>query len=137
MRIVIDTKLWLSGLMLPASVPGRLIRAVASGDVIAVTSDPLIEEIGTALQYPKVRKRIALTDAALARFLAELPYVTDVVDIADVAASVPRDRRDDVVLATFMTGAADHLISGDSDLLDLRPGYTVVTAREFRDQHLR
>lgn len=137
MRVVIDTNIWLSGLMLPASVPGRLIRAVASGDVVAVTSDPLLQEIGTALQYPKVRKRITLSDAELSRFLAELRYVTDVVDISGVAARVPKDRRDDIVLATFLAGGAEYLISGDTDLNDLRQTFPVVTVREFCDQHLR
>ena len=27
MRVVIDTNLWLSGLMLPGSVPGHIVRA--------------------------------------------------------------------------------------------------------------
>lgn len=52
MRVVIDTNLWLSGLMLPLNVPGRLIRAVVAGHVAAVSSEPLLAEIGVALQYP-------------------------------------------------------------------------------------
>lgn len=137
MRVVIDTNLWLSGLMLPASVPGHIIRAALTGQIIAVTSEPLCDEIGAALQYPKVRQRIALNDEDLQRFLAELRYTTELVDIAGVKARVPRDRRDDLVLATFIASQADHLLSGDADLQALRPTVPVLTAREFYDQHLR
>jgi putative PIN family toxin of toxin-antitoxin system len=137
MRVVIDTNLWLSGLMLPTSVPGLLVRAVVAGEIVAVTSEPLLQEIGAALHYPKVRKRIALTDEQLRRFLTELRYVTEVVDIAGVVAEVPKDRRDDFILATFIASGADYLISGDSDLGDLRARFAILTAREFCDQHLR
>jgi uncharacterized protein len=137
MRVVIDTNLWLSGLMLPLSVPGRLIRAVVAGQIAAVSSEPLLTEIGVALQYPKVRRRIPLTDELLRRFVAELRYVTEVVAIDGVTAEVPADRRDDFILATFIASDADYLISGDADLTALRPRFAVVTAREFCDQHLR
>jgi len=137
MRVVFDTNLWLSGLMLPASVPGLLVRAVVAGEIVAVTSEPLLQEIGAALHYPKVRKRIALTDEQLRRFLTELRYVTEVVDIVGVVAEVPKDRRDNFILATFIASGADYLISGDSDLADLRARFAILTAREFRDQHLR
>lgn len=137
MRVVIDTNVWLSGLMLPLSVPGRLIRAVVAGQVTAVSSEPLLSEIGIAPQYPKVRRRIPLTDETLHRFVAELRYVTEVVGIDGVAAEVPADRRDDFILATFIASGADYLVSGDSDLTALRNRFAVVTAREFCDQHLR
>jgi len=61
MRVVIDTNPWLSGLMLPASVPGHIVRAALTGQIIAITSEPLCDEIGVALHYPKIRRRIALT----------------------------------------------------------------------------
>ena len=37
----------------------------------------------------------------------------------------------------FIASGADYLISGDSDLADLRAQFAILTAREFRDQHLR
>lgn len=89
------------------------------------------------MHYPKVRKRIALTDEQLLRFLTELRYVTEVVELSGVVAEVPKDRRDDFILATFIATGADYLISGDSHLADLRAQAAILTAREFCDQHLR
>ena len=96
-----------------------------------------LQEIGAALHYPKVRKRIALTDEQLRRFLTELRYVTEVVELSGVVAEVPKDRRDDFIPATFIASGADYLISGDLDLADLRAQFAILTAREFCDQHLR
>ena len=38
MRVVIDTNLWLSGLMLPTSEPGLRVRAVVAGEMVAVNA---------------------------------------------------------------------------------------------------
>ena len=136
MRVVIDTNVWMSGLMLPGSVPGRIVRAASMAQVTAVLSEPLLQELRLALQYRRIRPRIALSDEELERFLAELRYVAEMVDISGSRAQVPRDRNDDMVLATFLASGADFLLTGDEDLLSLRPDYSILTAREFHDQHL-
>jgi putative PIN family toxin of toxin-antitoxin system len=137
MRVVIDTNLWLSGLMLPGSVPGQIVRAASKAEITAILSEPMLQELRLALHYRRVRPRIPLSDEELERYLAELHYVAEIVDIAGSTARVPRDRRDDVVLATFLASRADYLLTGDDDLLALRPDHAILTAREFYDQHLR
>jgi len=137
MRIVIDTNLWLSGLMLPGSVPGHIVRAASMAQFTAVLSEPMLQELRLALHYRRVRPRIALSDDELERYLAELRYIAEMVDIAGSTARVPRDRRDDFVLATYLTSGADCLLTGDEDLLSLRTHHSILTAREFYDQHLR
>jgi putative PIN family toxin of toxin-antitoxin system len=62
MRIIIDTNVFVSGLMLPASMPGRILRAAIAGDFEIVLCEAMLEEISAALHYPKVRKRISLSD---------------------------------------------------------------------------
>ena len=137
MRVVIDTNLWLSGLMLPGSVPGRIVRAASMAQIMAVLSEPMLQELRLAFHYPRVRPRIALSEEELERYLAELRYIAEMVDIAGSTARVPRDRRDDIVLATYLAGGADYLLTGDDDLLSLRTNHSILTAREFYDQHLR
>jgi len=137
MRVVIDTNLWLSGLMLPGSVPGQIVRAASTAQITAILSEPMLQELRRALHYRRIRPRIALADEELERYLAELHYIAEMVDIADSTARVPRDRRDDIVLATYLASSADYLLTGDDDLLSLRPDHSILTAREFYDQHLR
>jgi putative PIN family toxin of toxin-antitoxin system len=136
MRIVIDTNVLLSGLMLPASIPGHVVRAALTGDVSCVSSEELHAELSRALFYPRVRSRVRLADEELQRFLAELRYVVEFVDIGRARVHVPRDRGDDAVLGTFVASRAEYLVSGDDDLLSLRPRYAVLTAREFYERHL-
>ncbi len=69
MRVVIDTNVFVSGLMLPASVPGRILSAAHAGSFDIVLSEPILEEISATLHYPKIRKRIDLSHDELTRYL--------------------------------------------------------------------
>jgi putative PIN family toxin of toxin-antitoxin system len=136
MRVVIDTNVFVSGLMLPASTPGRILAAAIAGGFEIVLCEAMIEEIGAALRYPKVRKRISLSDDELDRYVQALRFMADVVEPAGVAATVPGDRDDDVILATLVVAKADWLVTGDAALLDLADRYPIVTPAEFAVRHL-
>lgn len=138
MRVVLDTNVWLSGLMLPASLPGQIVRAWRSARLALMLSDPLFEELSRALRYPKTRARMSLDDRELERWLAELRYLVEWVDLAATpSARVPRDRRDDPILTTLIASRADALVTGDRDLLDLAARFAILTPREFVDHYLR
>ena len=66
--------------MLPASGPGRIVAAGLAGQFEIVLSDAILEEISAALHYPKVRKRIALTDDELERYTQSLRFIAQIVD---------------------------------------------------------
>ena len=85
MRVVIDTSVFVSGLMLRASVPGRILASANGGGFDIVLCEPILQEIAAALHYPKVRKRIALSDEELDRYVQALRFVLDMVDPAGVA----------------------------------------------------
>jgi putative PIN family toxin of toxin-antitoxin system len=137
MRVVIDTNVWLSGLMLPGGIPGHIVRAASTNEITAVFSDPMLSELRLALEYRRIRPRIQLSDEELERYLTELRYMAEIVDIRDTRTRVPRDRKDDMILATYLASGADYLLTGDDDLLVLRSQHEVLTPREFYDRHLR
>lgn len=136
MRVVIDTNVFVSGLMLPASVPGRILAAAITGGFELVLCEAIVEEVSAALRYPKVRKRITLSDDELDRYVQALRFVADIVDPAGVVVQVPDDRDDDVILATLITAKADWLITGDAALLALANQYPILTPAEFAARHL-
>jgi uncharacterized protein len=136
MRVVIDTNVFVSGLMLPTSVPGRVLAAAIAGGFEMVLCEAMLEEIGAALRYPKVRKRIALSDDELDRYVQALRFIADVVDPAGATVSVPGDRDDDVILATLVVGKAEWLVTGDTALLALADKYPIATPAEFAARHL-
>jgi putative PIN family toxin of toxin-antitoxin system len=136
MRVVIDTNVFVSGLMLPTSVPGRILAAGFAGGFEIVLCEAMLQEIGTALRYPKVRKRIALSDEELDRYVQALRFMADVVEPAGVAVSVPGDRGDDVILATLVVAKVDWLVTGDAALLALANRYPIANPAEFAARHL-
>jgi len=107
MRVVIDTNVFVSGSMLPDSIPGRILAAAIVGGFEIVLCEAIVEEISAALRYPKVRKRIALSDDELDRYVQALRFMADMVDPASVVVEVPGDRNDDVILATLVVAKAD------------------------------
>lgn len=136
MRVVVDTNVLVSGLMLPASVPGRILAAARGGGFEIVLSEAILGEVGTALRYPRVRKRIPLSDDDLDRFLQVLRFIAEIVDPANIAVQVPGDEDDAVILATLVAAKADWLVTGDSALLALADRYPIVTPAEFATRHL-
>ena len=136
MRVVIDTNVFVSGLMLPASVPDRILAAAHAGGFEIVLCEPILEEISVALRYPKVRKRIALSDEELDRYVQALRYVADVADPTGIVVDVPDDKDDEVILATLVVAKADWLVTGDAALLALANRYPIVTPAAFAARHL-
>lgn len=134
MRIVLDTNVLVSGILLPGSTPGRVLDAWRKSCFTLVLSDEMLEEMGRVLRYPKIAKRldrIGTTGDEVGHLLALMRFQADFVDITPVAASVPDDPDDAKILATFIAGKADYLVSGDADLLALRDQYPILTPQEF------
>jgi putative PIN family toxin of toxin-antitoxin system len=136
MRVVIDTNVFVSGLMLPTSVPGRILTAAITGGFEIVLCDVMLEEVAAALHYPKVRRRIALSNEELDRYVQALRFMADVVDPSGAGVSVPGDPDDDVVLGTLVVGKADWLVTGDTALLTLADKFPICTPAEFASRHL-
>jgi len=117
--------------MLPDSVPGRIVAAWRSAKIELAISEPLLDEIGRVLSYPKIQERLRWGQDEIARFLLLLRFKADVVDITGEKSSVPGDPGDDPVLAALLAAGADCLVSGDGDLLALRDRFPILTPAEF------
>ncbi|MEW6775911.1 MAG: putative toxin-antitoxin system toxin component, PIN family [Bdellovibrionota bacterium] len=135
MRIVLDTNVFVSAMLVPASIPARIMDAWRSGSFVLVTSEVLLEELEEVLFRRKIRRRLELSDEEIRSYLALIPFNADVVAPAPVVPHVPRDRDDKMVLGTFLAGKADYLITGDEDLLELAGRYSIVTPAEFWLRH--
>ena len=131
MKVVLGTNVLLSGLMLPESVPGRIVRAWRTAQFELVLSEPMLDEIGRVLAYPKIERRLKWDQETISRFLLLLQFKADVVDISSTNVEVPRDPQDVPVLATLVAGGAHCLVTGDTDLLPVGHDYPIVTPAEF------
>ena len=131
MKVVLDTNVLLSGLMFPDSVPGRVVAAWRDARFEVVTSVEQLAEIGRVLAYPKIRRTLKWDDQRIEQFIKQLYIRAEVVELGEVSVSVPRDADDNVILAAFIAGKADMLVTGDADLQSLRASYSILTPAEF------
>ena len=134
-RAVLDTQVVLRGLLgIRRSACAFVFDALAEGAFIAVASPHILTELGSVLSLPKIRARYHLTDDQVAEFLdsynrqAEsvagtflLPEqfrIAGGVPAAPVAPAVPVE--DIPIVSAALEGGADHIVTDDSGLLDVK-----------------
>jgi putative PIN family toxin of toxin-antitoxin system len=130
-KVVLDTNVLLSGLIVPESGPGRIIRAWREARLDLVVSEAMLDEIRRILAYPKIRKRLRWDRDAIERFILLLRFRCTVVVPPVKTFDRLRDPADAMVLATLVHSEAEALITGDSDLLALADDYPVISPAEF------
>ena len=128
-RIVADTNLLVSRLLLPQSVPARAVRkAVDEGQLLV--SDATLEELADVLSRAKFDPYVSLEDRqAFIRILSRI--VERVIVTAPIQAC--RDPKDDKFLEVALHGRAKIILTGDRDLLALHPfrGVDILSPREY------
>ena len=131
-RLVIDTNVFVSGLISAAGSPAQILKAIQRRKAIHLVSDPIVEEYLRVLDYPQIRKFKKITDEFVADIAAYLVYQTERVELVSSIRLSP-DPDDDVFLETAVDGGANWLVTNDkADLLSLRTveGIPIVSARE-------
>ena len=128
-RVVVDTNTIVSGVLLPQSVPGRLLSLLAEhGTFIfsAATRDELLDVIS--------REKFDRYVSAEARERAVVILVRDSEIITPRRFfHICRDPKDDKFLDAAHAAKASYIISGDDDLLALHEveGVPIVTAKRY------
>ncbi|MEE8599857.1 putative toxin-antitoxin system toxin component, PIN family [Euzebya tangerina] len=120
MRAVIDTNVWVSGLIQPSSKAGKVVRAVRDRRLEPVCTWHLVREIVDVLRRPKIAE-YGVTETDVAAVLELLrPYVPSVDADAWVSGvDVPlRDEQDLHVVSAALIGNASVIVTGDHDFLE-------------------
>jgi uncharacterized protein len=128
-RIVIDTSVAVSAVLLSRSVPRQAFdAAVAQGKLLV--SEFTVAELDDVLRREKFNRYIA-EDSRL-EFLAALVQHAEQVQITETITDC-RDKKDNKFLELAVSGSASHIIAGDADLLALHPfrGIAVITPLAF------
>ncbi len=113
MRVVVDTNIWVSGLIVPDSQPGCVLSAVRDRRLTAVASWELADEIVEVLRRPKLTDRYGIGETDVAEVLALFAPLLPAIDV-----DVPlRDPDDAPVVSAAVTGGAAAVTTGDADLL--------------------
>lgn len=129
MRIVFDTGVVVSALLIPGSVPRQAFDSARKQGALLVSAATL-GELDDVLRRPQFDRYIG-EDKRL-EFLAA--YVREALAVS-VTTRVRecRDASDDKFLELALDGAATHIVSGDPDLLVMSPfhGLRILTPRDF------
>ena len=115
MNAVIDTNVWVSGLINRYGWPARVLDAYRDLRFTVVTSDPLLEELVEVLRRPKIVRKYGVTDEDV-QALQELLRKHAVVVPIRHTVHVCRDPDDNVVIETAERERAQFLVTGDADL---------------------
>jgi len=132
--IVIDTNLWVSGLLW-RGLPWRLLRLAEKGQVTLCMTPTMVAELAEVLTYERLHLRLQQLDLTPADLIAHVLAVVSLFDVPD-SAQVPivvADPDDDVFLRCAVVAGAAYVVSGDHHLLDLEEyaGIPILTVRDF------
>jgi hypothetical protein len=131
MRVVLDTNILVSALLVQGGHPGTIYRAWADGAFTLVSCARQLEELQHVLRRPALAGRIRPHQAGR--------LVNELKELAVMADPLPRVKRsadpeDDFLLAAAQAGQADYLVTGDKGgLLSLKrhENARIVSARDF------
>lgn len=129
LRVVVDTGVAVSAVLLPRSVPRQAFDLAAARGRLLV-SESTVLELEEVLRRPKFNKYVP--EAKRLEFLAALVREAEAVRITAVVTEC-RDPKDNKFLELALSGQASHIMSGDADLIVLHPfrGIAVVTPQAF------
>ena len=134
-RAVIDTNVLISGLIIPKGNPFQVLRLWQAKKFELLVSPNLIAETSEVFRRPKILKKYNLSLEQIEGFL-QLIHVYGIIVLPTKSKAEVRDKKDQDILDTAISGKADFLVTGDDDLLVLANGtrvgkLNILTPREF------
>ena len=128
-RVVIDTNVWISRLLLAHSVAAQAVdKALEEFEV--VVSEASVDELARVLSREKFDRYVSVRDRE--EFLRRLLQVTTMVSVLSEISDC-RDPKDNRFLALAIDSQSERIVSGDADLLALNPwrGIEIVSPGAF------
>jgi putative PIN family toxin of toxin-antitoxin system len=119
MRAVVDTNVIVSASLIRNGNEDRVLRAWQRDAFDLVVSPQILEELGRALFYERIRERRWMTDADVVEFL-EAVAAASVLVPGRRRVRASRDPDDDKFLAAALEARAAFVVSGDRDLLAMK-----------------
>jgi putative PIN family toxin of toxin-antitoxin system len=139
MKILIDTNVWISGLLWGGKARD-VINLARQNKIIIYVSSLLLNELEETLSYPKLQRRLRQLGVTRVELMEEVKNLTLLCQPTPLLSiSELRDPKDKIVLETALTIPVDVIISGDKDLLILQefqkiPILTIAQFLEFYEE---
>jgi len=114
-RVVVDTNVFLSGLLRESSTPGQ-VAARARRNAIVLVSQATMQELADVLAETKFDRYLTVEQRL--QFIRLIASIAEHVPIIHPIREC-RDPKDDKFLEVALNGRADVIITGDDDLLQM------------------
>ena len=132
MRVVLDTNIFVSGLLSAAGPPARIIQAVLQRRLIPVMSSDTFAELEAVLRRPKLQRAFTRAGVNITSFLATVQAEVQIVDPHPTNTPL-RDAHDRPFLDLMATiPPPQYFVTGDKDFeASHYSGVPVISAAEF------
>ncbi len=133
MRVVIDTNIWVSGLLWKGE-PWRLLQRAEQGDIQICLAYPMLLELQEVLAYQRLQSRLKTLQQTPEQLVAYALSLSTVFDVRYIGPPiVTADPDDDIFVLCALEANAQYLISGDRHLLDVGTyrDVKIVTVTDF------
>jgi uncharacterized protein len=131
-RIVVDTNVFVSGLLRRSSVAGEAAAKAGHNAVLLVSQDNM-SELADVLAGAKFDRYVSVEQR-----LGFIRLIWNIAEFVPIIHRVRecRDPKDDKFLEVAINGRADLMLTGDADLLALHPwrGIAIVTPAEYMNR---
>jgi putative PIN family toxin of toxin-antitoxin system len=133
MIVVLDTNVVISALLAAEGKPAELVRLWENGEFDVAVSSALLDELSRALHYPKIAKRLEISDEEILSFLNAYLASATLVSPETRLNVIAEDTDDNQVLECAVAASAAVIVTGDGHLLALKSfqGIEILTPSEF------
>ena len=115
MRVVLDTNVILSA-MLFGGKPRQVLEAALAGSIRIAISESILAELQGVLQRPK----FGFAAGVVQTIVTEMTSIAEWVSPKKHFELIPEDPTDNQVIDCAVAADADHIITGDRHLLQLK-----------------
>ena len=116
-KVVVDTNIFISALINPNGIPGKILDLIFEGKIISYTSISILKEIGFKCLSPKLRKYLG-NEKRVLKILSAFSSVSIIIN-PKTNFNICRDE-DDNKFINVAYETKSILITGDKDLISLR-----------------
>lgn len=137
MNVLLDTNVWISGLLWGGN-PRKIIQQAEREQITIYLSLALFQELEETFKYPKLQVRLQALGMAVNQLLLGVRQITQFCQPIPLS-EVPelRDPKDKIILEAALSVPVDVIVSGDGDLLALGEfqQIPIVTVSDFLERY--
>ena len=127
MKLVFDTNIFISALVIPGSKAEKAILRIIEGNDTLLISREIIKEVLDVLSTKFNRDREAISHVAV--------YLLDIAQVVNPAKRIRifKDDPDNRILECAFGGKADAIVTGDKEMLKLKEykGVKIISLKEY------